>query len=115
MAINITEEIADELDTCVITVSFTDEAGDAMTPDAGLKWSLTDMVGNVVNSLADVAITPDTSIEIVLTGADLSLLEGESGQVRRCLHIEGTYSSSAGSDLALNKDIYFRVSEGIDH
>ncbi len=59
-----------EKSTYIVTAAFTDEDGDAVTPNAGLVWTLTDMNGVVINSREDVSISPDTSVDIVLSGND---------------------------------------------
>ncbi len=53
-----------------VTVSFTDSAGDAVTPSA-VTWSLLDIDDEIVNSREDVEAVPGESIDIVLSGDDL--------------------------------------------
>lgn len=84
-----------EQSTFVIRASFTDEAGAAVAPNSGLSWTLTDVVGNVVNSRSAVAISPATTITIVLHGDDLAVADAYRDN-RRLLTIEGTYTSSLG-------------------
>lgn len=84
-----------ERSTFVIRASFTDEAGATVAPNSGLTWTLTDVVGNVVNERDAVTIAPATTITIVLHGADLAISESYRDN-RRVLTIEGTYTSSLG-------------------
>ena len=92
--------------TYVITAAFTDEDGDAVTPNAGLVWSLTDGQGNVINSRENVAITPATSVTIVLTGDDLAI---GTNKTHRVLLVEGTYDSTLGSNLPLKDQATFDI------
>lgn len=94
--------------TIIVTAAFTDENGDAVTPNAGLKWTLTDMQESVLNSRLDVALTPATSVDIVLTNADLAAL-GSVDDGRRRILIEGDYDSSAGLGLSLDQDAVFVI------
>jgi hypothetical protein len=88
---------ANEKSSYFVTVSFTDEEGQAVTPDT-LIWTLTDSNGNVVNDREDVEITPDTSVTIVLSGDDLPHAPYPGSLY---LLVEATYTSSLGSDLPL--------------
>ena len=97
-----------ERSTFVISASFTDDAGAAATPNSGLTWTLTDVVGNVVNSREDVAIASSSTVEIVLHGADLAISDAYRDN-RRLLTIQGTYNSSRGSDLAIVDWVEFSI------
>ena len=89
--------VADEKSTFAISAAFTDENGAPVTPTA-LNWTLTDLVGNVINSRAGVVVTtPASTVTIVLSGADLAL-DGLGDRLRR-LTLKGTYNSSLGSGL----------------
>lgn len=92
--------------TFVITIAFTDETSAAVTPDTGLNWTLTDAAGNVINSRSAVTITPASSVDIILSGNDLAI--GNNG-TKRILTIQGTYDSSAGSNLPLKDEIVFYI------
>jgi hypothetical protein len=93
----ITATKAVEEGTYVITASFYDEDGNAVSPDT-MAWSLTDKDGTIINSREDVAISsPGTSENIVLSGNDLAITDdGHSEQVRY-LVMEGTYTSALGT------------------
>lgn len=94
--------------TFVINIAPTDEDGAAVTPNTA-TWTLTDENGNVINSRLDVSIgTPSTSMDVVLSGADLP---GKTGGGNRTLKLafEGTYDSDAGSDLPLVDEVTFDV------
>ena len=90
----------------VITITFKDEAGDAVSPESA-TWSLTDGDGVVVNSREDVTISSPTATEkISLSGDDLLYSDGE----KRYLVVEATYTSSITSTvLPLNTGVWFRV------
>lgn len=97
-----------ERSTFAITAAFTDEAGAAVVPDTGLSWTLTDVVGNVVNSREDVTISPAASVSIVLHGADLQIGDAFRDN-RRLVTITGTYDSSLGSNLEIVDWVQFEI------
>lgn len=94
-----------EQSTYIITASFTDEDGSDVTPKT-LTWTLTDEAGNVINSRQDVALTPNTSVEIVLSGDDLVV---STYGTKRIVTVEGTYDSDAGTDLPLRDQVRFTI------
>lgn len=98
---------ATEKSTYIVTAAFTDEAGNPVTPNAGLTWTLTNGAGTIVNDREDVSLTPDTSVDIVLSGDDLALSDNKDEE--RCLRITGTYNSSYGTDLPINDECRFTV------
>jgi len=108
--IHITDKMAQEKSTFVISCTLTDEEGNSVVPDS-FKWSLVDSGGNVVNSLDGETITPANPINIVLDGDDLQILTAEQSQarVRRSVIIEATYTSSNGIGLPLNEEIVFII------
>ena len=91
--------------TYVVTAAFTDEDGDAVTPNT-VTWTLTTTNGTVINSREDVSITPDTSVDIVLSGDDLAV--GSNGRYR-ILTVEAVYDSSYGTDLPLKARCAFEI------
>jgi hypothetical protein len=86
--------------TGAFTVEFFDEAGEVVVPNS-VSWSLYQQK-QIVNEREDVSVSPASSIEIVLSGNDLV------GGVQY-LVVEGTYDSSAGSDLPLRDWVAFNV------
>lgn len=104
-------EKAIEGGTYGILVSFWEKADpDAdpspFTPNAGLKWSLWDRHKNPINGKTDQALTPATSVTIVLTGDDLALVGGPS---KRYVTVEGTYNGILGNDLPLVNEVEFPI------
>ncbi len=95
-----------EESTYIITAIFTDDSGVAMTP-LTLTWSLTDLDGTIINSRNKVTATVATSYDVVLSGDDLALSAGDSGNRR--LLMEGTYTSSAGTGLPFRKTYQFAI------
>ena len=100
--------------TYIISATFTDDSGSAVTPGS-IAYTLTTENGYIVNSLENEAVTPGTSVDIVLSGDDLQILNGESktvvtingekfNQVNRHCTIEWVYDSNAGQDLP-GKDV----------
>jgi hypothetical protein len=102
------ETHATEESTYVVTAVFTDEDGDAVTPNPGLKWTLTDDRGTVVNSRQDVAVASASTIYVVLSGDDLQILSDTDIGVR-IVTVEGTYDSSYGTNLSIKDSCKFTV------
>lgn len=97
---------ANEQSTYIVSITPTDENGDAVTVNA-MTWTLTDLQGNVINSRLDVALTPATVMYIVLSASDLALY-GKDTETRAIL-VEGDYDSSLGSNLPLKEEIRFDI------
>lgn len=106
MAVTKLTEVAKEGSTYAVTVAFTDENGDAVTPSA-VTWTLMNLRREVINSREDVSITPGTSVTIVLSGNDL--LVGTDNLVTRELLVKATYDSDLGSDLPLREARWFDI------
>ncbi len=101
--------LALEESTYVITASFTDEDGAAVVPNtATVTWTLTDLDGTVINLRSAVAVSSASTITIVLSGDDLSLLVSDDSGVRKVL-VQAQYDSSIGSDLPLNDEVQFTI------
>ena len=103
-----------EKSTGVITLNFKDEDGQPKDPETA-KWTLTDDLGNVINSRENVVIASPTSEEnIVLSGLDLALSDGFAGNAEwRVLLVQATYDSTFGSDLPLNDFVRFPVRNAV--
>ena len=105
-------EKAQEGSTYAIRVDFTvktdpdDEAGTPFTPNSGLKWSLKDKHGNVINDKGSESIDSAESITIVLQGADLALLGGSE---HRYVTVTGTYNGVLGDNLPLVGEVSFPI------
>ena len=97
---------ATEEDTYIVIFTFTDEDGTAMTPDTCLE-TLTDLSGNVINSIEARVNTPTSVLSIVYSGDDLTLSEGV-GRKRLCT-VTGTYESSYGSGLSYVEVAKFEI------
>ena len=109
MAVTKLTAVAGEESTYVIEVAFEDETGAAVIPNtSSIKWTLTDTYGNVINSRNQVAVASASTINIVLSGDDLSI--GTSGLTRVIL-IEATYNSSLGSNLPLREEVRFNIAD----
>lgn len=102
--------LAPEQGTYAVEISFTNEAGEAMTPDSGLAWSLTDRFGTVVNSRSAVDITSASTITIVLQGADLTV--SDPNERYRLITVEGTYDSATlGNNLPFKYEVKFKIAD----
>lgn len=84
--------------TYIVTTAAVNEDGDAVTFKT-FAWTLTDVDGTVINTTT--VATPGASVSVVLTGTDLALQSGESGETVRVLTVEGTYDSDAGTSLPI--------------
>lgn len=89
--------------TIILSASFQDEDGAAVVPNE-LTYTLLNEYEEVVNSRENITITPAESVSVTLSGDDLP-----AGTLYWV--IEGTYDSSAGSDLQLVGYAYFHVQQ----
>lgn len=96
-----------EKSTYIVTAAFTDEDGNSIIPNSGLNWSLSDLEGNIVNSRTAVALTPAATVNIILSGLDLALVDGKD--TYRVLTVEGTYDSLLGNDLPIKDSVVFLI------
>jgi len=79
-----------------LTITIANPAGVAITPSAA-SWSLYDLQGNVINSRSDVALTPSSSMALVLQESDLDIAAGYDS-ADRVLHVAGTYDDPVYGD-----------------
>ena len=102
------DNYAVEESTVKLTITFTDENDDAATPTS-INWTLTDGDGDIINSRDEVAVdVPASSIVLALTGDDLAIQPGETGEfVKRIFTLKAVYSSDLGSDLPLVDSLTF--------
>jgi len=102
--------VATNESTYVLTCTFTDADGTAVTPNS-LTWSLTDGSGNIINSREDVSVTPSSEISVVLSDDDLSLEDGLS----RVFTIDGNYNSlEYGNSLPIRDQANFKIDSWVD-
>lgn len=98
-----------EKSTYIITAAFADADGDAVIPTT-ITWKLTTDSGTVINSRTGVSVAvPAASNDIVLSGLDLAVQTGETGDVRRILTVEAVYSADEGASLPLKDEATFIV------
>ena len=95
--------------TFIINAAYTDEDGNAVTPQT-MAWTLTDIDGNVINSRSAVDLSPmATSHNVVLKGDDLAIQDAADNG-RRIVTFVGTYNSiTYGNGLGLNAECHFRI------
>lgn len=104
---------AHERGTYVLNIACTDDGNSnvAIAPTT-LTWTLLNKFGDIINSREDVAIdTPTSSEDVVLSGADLALVHGETAdKVIRVFIVEGTYDCDlTGGELPLRAREYFTL------
>lgn len=78
-----------------------------VVPNSPLVWDLVDDHGVIVNNKKDQALTPASSVYIVLSGNDLALPDGQP--VERFVIIRGTFNSVFGNDLPLVDEVSFQI------
>jgi hypothetical protein len=103
----IISEKAREKSTFVIGLEFFDENGDYVVPNS-ITWKLTDENALVINSRTAETETPDSAIDIVLSGNDLAIAAGITSRV---LLVQAPYDSSLGSGLPNNEEYTFEIDD----
>ena len=98
---------AKEESSYFINFSFYDENETLVIPVTA-TWTLTDVLGNVVNSRLHVPMALASSVDIVLKGSDLVTLD--TGK-ERVITVEATYNSTLGDDLPLTDSETFEVED----
>lgn len=102
-------DYAVEGSTFAVTVSFKDEEGNAVTPNA-ITWSLYNTAGVIVNSRQAVAVAVlSSTITIVLSGNDLALASEAVESETRRLIVSATYDSALGWSLPMAESFEFKV------
>ena len=91
--VNVPEE-----SSCKVTVSFLDPADDsAITPASAILWTLTDLSGAVINSRENVSVSAASSVEIFLSGDDLTIADQNNDLEKRIITIQTTYDPGTGA------------------
>ena len=95
-----------EQSTYLITITYKDEDGTAVTPDTS-TWTLTDTDGNVINEKEDQAIaSPTTADTVTLSGSDLTVNDGNRDLI---FTAEGTYTSATVTAKPFKAAVKFTV------
>lgn len=103
------DDTAEEYSTYSVTIAYTDEDGNSITPSA-VTWTLKDANSNTINSRSDVNISvPGTSNDIILSGADLTISGNDN---KRILIVDITYSSDYGAGLKKQMRYHFFITRG---
>ncbi len=96
-----------EQSTYYPVASFFDEDDNAEDVKT-LTWTLTDILGNIINGKKDVEVAdPSSSETIVLSGDDLAIFAND--RLRRIITFNATYDSDLGNDLPLNGAAEFPI------
>lgn len=109
MPITVLKIIAIEKSTYGIVIAFTDEEGNAVTPNAGTcLWTLTDIIGTVINTRFNQAIASANPLTIVLKDNDLLIQASENvNLVQRRLNLYCEYDSDLGTNLPFRDSCEF--------
>ena len=106
MPTNLTARAVDR-SVIVINCAFKDEDSAAVVPTS-IKWSLSDDLGNIINTRASVAVAvPASDVDIVLSGSDINYSDGPI----RILTVEAVYDSVLATGLPLKDSARFNVAE----
>ena len=96
-----------EKSTYFPVASFLDEDGNAEDVKT-LKWTLTDILGTIINGRDGVEVVAPSSVEtIVLSDGDLAVFSND--RLRRIITFEATYDSALGNDMPLNGAAEFPI------
>lgn len=111
MARTVLSTVCKEGSPYLISISFTGEAGSAVTPTTAY-YTITDRDGNVVGSLSSVEMSGlSTSVNILLSGADTKIsASAASGQIRIC-NVEYVYDSTLASGLTAYNEQWFSIQD----
>jgi hypothetical protein len=107
MTIPLITDVIYEQSSCGIVVSFFDTTQSPVIPSS-VKWTLTDLEGNVVNERSEESITPGAVVTIVLSGADLAITSALVGRKRQLL-VEAVYTGTLGTNLPLVQAVNFEI------
>lgn len=77
-----------------------------VTPSA-ISWTLTTLSGVVVNGKEAQSLTPATTIEFMISGADLAL--PSSGDRKRVVTVSFTYASTLGPSVTSRVQAEFEI------
>jgi len=108
--IKIDGEFAVEQSTYIVTMNFKDENDEAVAP-ASATWTLSDEDGATINGRLDVVLSGlAAEMSVVLSGDDLAIAAGFSGNAeKRIFTVEATYNSDLGMGLPLRDQLEFPV------
>lgn len=89
------------------TATFTDEdtPPNAVTPLTA-NWTLTDGLGNAINSRRHVTLAPAASISWLISAADLAISDNGT---ERILIVDWTYNSTLGSNIPGRAQAQFSI------
>lgn len=105
MSIELTTH-AVERSTYVLDAQFSDADSTTVTPSS-VAWTLSDREGTVQNGRSDIAATAATTVTIVLSGTDLTLVTGDDGM--RIVYFAVVYDSTYGTGLTLKEEANFII------
>lgn len=111
------EEVLVKNGTSILTILLKDENDVAVVPVSdSVKWNLINRpkygeTPTVINNRSNVAIASASTLNITLSGSDLSFLTTElsNKQVRRILIISYLYNSANGNNLSDKVQYEFKI------
>lgn len=95
-----------EQSTYIIDAQFADASAVTVVPTT-VAWTLTDRDGTVQNGRDAVALTAATTVTVVLSGSDLTLVTGGDGL--KIIYFDVVYDSTEGTGLPLKEEARFIV------
>lgn len=97
--------VANEDNTLIVTLNFTDSDGDDVIPNAGLTYTWSEPDGTIVNTKSNVDLIEAAQIVVELTGDDLANLGANDSGVRY-FSVDGDYDNPPLAAMSLDKVIF---------
>ncbi len=95
-----------ERSTYIVDAQFSNASGTTFVPTT-VSWTLSNRAGTDQNGRTDVSTTAATTVTIVLSGSDLTLVAGDDGM--RIIYFEVLYDSTFGTGLKLKEEANFII------
>ena len=96
-----------ERSTYILDAQFSNASGTTFVPTT-VSWTLSNRAGTDQNGRTGVSATAATTVTIVLSGSDLTLVAGDDGM--RIIYFEVVYNSATyGNNLKLKEEANFII------
>lgn len=114
MAVSLTVSPIERGTMKVSVGSFLDESEEGIVPKT-FDWTLTDALGNIVNSRSGVTVSPSATVVFLLTGLDLAVDSTNESLFERTrkLLLHWTYDSDLGVDLDGYEEVTFDIANTV--
>ncbi len=95
-----------ERSTYIVDAQFSNASSTTFVPTT-VSWTLSDRDGTDQNGRTGVSASAATTVTIVLSGSDLTLVAGDDGM--RIIYFEVVYNSTYGNGLELKEEANFII------